>query len=138
MNIKTNELDGLALDYAVAMCEYPHLVYGDTIGLYWASHQIVIPEFKEPECYYHPSSDWSVGGAIIEREDISFRKYHRPDVEAHGTYYAMICRESGSMIRWHKNRSYTGKTALIAAMRCYVTSKFGDEVEIPDEIMIDI
>jgi hypothetical protein len=28
-----------------------------------------------------------------------------------------------------------GHTPLIAAMRCYVASKLGDEVEIPDELL---
>jgi hypothetical protein len=28
----------------------------------------------------------------------------------------------------------TGSTPLIAAMRCYVASKLGDEVEIPKEL----
>ena len=27
-----------------------------------------------------------------------------------------------------------GPTPLIAAMRCYVASKLGDEVEVPDEL----
>jgi hypothetical protein len=28
-----------------------------------------------------------------------------------------------------------GPTPLIAAMRCYVASKFGDEVETPEELL---
>lgn len=134
--IKTSELEGIALDYAVAMCEYPKLIYGETIGEHWASRQIVIPEFKEPDCYYAPSINWSQGGPIVEREDISFRKYHKPDSPEHGTYYAMICRDSGSMIRWHKKSSSQGPTPLIAAMRCYVASKLGDVVEVPAELTI--
>ena len=32
--------------------------------------------------------------------------------------------------RWWRN----GPTPLIAAMRCYVISKLGEEVEVPDEL----
>jgi hypothetical protein len=30
---------------------------------------------------------------------------------------------------------FRGRTPLIAAMRCYVASKLGDEVEIPEELI---
>gem|GEM_PF-2663022 len=30
-----------------------------------------------------------------------------------------------------------GKTPLVAAMRCYVASKLGEEVDIPDELKTD-
>jgi hypothetical protein len=35
-----------------------------------------------------------------------------------------------------RTESYTldGPTPLIAAMRCYVASKLGDEVELPEEL----
>ena len=32
-----------------------------------------------------------------------------------------------------KTQDLIGSTHLIAAMRCYVASKLGDEVEVPDE-----
>jgi hypothetical protein len=83
---------------------------------------------------FNYSANWSQGGPIIEREDISFRKYHNPKSEAHGTYYAKVCRESGSMVHWSKRRDSTGPTPLIAAMRCYVASKLGDEVDVPEEL----
>jgi hypothetical protein len=35
---------------------------------------------------------------------------------------------------WDANVQY-GPTPLIAAMRCYVASKLGDEVEVPDELL---
>jgi hypothetical protein len=110
--MKTSELSGIALDWAVAKA----------IGEY---KPVPVPNY---------STDWAQGGPIIEREDISFRKYHNPEAEGHGTYYAMVCRSSGSMIRWDKKTSKQGPTPLIAAMRCYVASKLGDDVEIPEEL----
>lgn len=35
---------------------------------------------------------------------------------------------------WHKHY-LCGPTPLIAAMRCFVASKLGDEVEIPEELV---
>lgn len=65
------------------------------------------------------STDWSQGGPIIERGKIgllpSGNAYYQRDG---GTYY-----------------SY-GPTPLIAASRCYVASKLGDEIEIPDALVI--
>ena len=65
------------------------------------------------------------------REDIAFRKYHRPDSESHGKYYARICRESGTIVGWYKTTGFqqTGPTPLVAAARCFVASRLGDEVE---------
>lgn len=122
MKIKTSELKGLALDYAVAICEYPKLVYGETIGEHYASRQIVIPEFKEPDCYYAPSVKWELAGPIIEREKI-----------------AIMCPSTGDFWDARANvfpaEYWRGETPLIAAMRCYVASKLGDEVEIPKELV---
>jgi len=64
-----------------------------------------------PYCY---STNWAQGGPIIEREKIDI--YH--DGEGGVT--------SGIFGGWLEH----GETPLIAAMRCYVASKLGDEVEI--------
>ena len=137
--MKTSELIGNALDWAVAKCEG----YLDLQPMeYWFSpagikHFIDMRNAEGHGVHWtHSSTDWAEGGPIIEREDISFRKYHRPDSEAHGKYYARICRESGTLVGWHKTTGHqmTGQTPLIAAMRCYVASKLGDDVDIPEEL----
>ena len=66
------------------------------------------------------STDWAQGGAIIEREKIGV--VTSPD-DANVWVGSMFEPE------WKFNR--TGTTPLIAAMRCYVASKLGDDVEIP-------
>ena len=139
MKIKTSELTDAALDWAVANCWYSdrrvELTEGKT-----GVRVLRDPTYDGSE-YSHwfvffGSTDWSQAGPIIEREDISFRKYHRPDSEAHGTYYARICRESGTMVGWYKTTGHqqTGPTPLIAAMRCYVASKLGNTIDIPQEL----
>jgi len=69
---------------------------------------------------YSPSTDWAQGGPIIERERI--------EIGAHGDQWrAVMHLEAGSMFA-------DGSTPLIASMRCYVASKLGDTVEIPEEL----
>ena len=68
------------------------------------------------------SSSWEHGGPIIEREAIQLT----PD-EYRGTWTAYTTK---------KGEPYegTGATPLIAAMRCYVASKVGDNIDIPEEL----
>lgn len=129
MKIKVSELTNIQIDYLVAIIQYPELVWGDTIGLHWASHQIVIPEFKEPDCYYHPSNDWSIAGDIIEKNKIHL--LHSDDCKEDSKWVASIAREN--MVGWRI--LHHGKTPLLAAMRCYIESKLGDSVEIPEELL---
>ena len=66
------------------------------------------------------STDWAQGGPIIEREKIG--------VWWDGVWHAKYdgCRP---------DQVQDAHTPLIAAMRCYVASKLGDEVEIPNELI---
>lgn len=68
------------------------------------------------------STDWAQGGPIIEREGISVN-YANGQWEAHTT----TDQDTYDQIEY-------GPTPLIAAMRCYVASKLGDEVDIPEEL----
>ena len=68
------------------------------------------------------STDWAQGGPIIERERISFVSPNEVIDEWEAIHPTQM-----------HNESY-GPTPLIAAMRCYVASKLGDEVDVPDEL----
>ena len=111
--MKTSELTGPALDWAVSKCEYDEL----------AAARIQWPQYMEHYPLVSPSTNWSQGGPIIEREKIAseFR-------EPFGWWAAWIHGGTGD------EYGCTGPTPLIAAMRCYVASKLGDEVEIPKEL----
>ena len=117
--MKTSELTGTALNWAVAKCKYPELVWGSSIGIHHASHQIVIPHLPEPQCYWNPSTEWAQGGPIIERGKIALDYFE--DLCGAGVY------ADGEL----KFLSH-GPTPLIAAMRCYVASKLGNDIEIPE------
>ena len=152
--VSVAQLTPLQLDYLVGILEYPHLSWGDTIGLHWASHQIVIPELPEPDCYYHPSSDWGVGGKIVERENITvIRCDDDYEIDAEGfttdqrfAVWGATTGHHGMQTSYegeHYDPQYEitesdvvyGKKPLIAAMRCYVASKLGDMVEVPDDLI---
>lgn len=70
-------------------------------------------------CYvsYSPSSRWDISGPIIEREGIAIDPYFNLD----GAWSANT-----------KAHVAYGPTPLIAAMRCYVKSCLGDEIDVPD------
>lgn len=131
MKIKVREATRTQLNWLVAKCEGAQGIRFD--GEFWRVHFGGAEEYLGNLDY---TEDWSMSGPIIEREDISFRKYHRPDSESHGTYYARICRENGTLIGWYRTTGHqqTGPTPLIAAMRCYVASRLGNEVDIPEEL----
>ena len=105
--MKTLELTGAALDWAVAKCE--GLLHDDgTVSDYW-----------------QPSELWEQGGPIIEREGIGLRG---PSIRGNA-WAAFIDLSGTSQGSQHR---HTGPTPLIAAMRCYVASKLGDTVDVPD------
>lgn len=107
MIIKTRELEGLALDWAVAKCKNIE----NTLAVVTKG-------------FFNPSTCQIAGGSIIDDEEIATTKYNDyPNWEAHHPASSINAR---------------GITRLIAAMRSYVISKFGEEIEIPDELIHNI
>jgi hypothetical protein len=98
-SMKTSELTGAALDWAVAIA----------IGEY---RPVAVPSY---------STDWSQGGPIIDKEDIDTVKV--------GVKQWRGRIEGGNPVSGY------GPTPLIAAMRCYVASKLGDDINIPEELL---
>lgn len=60
---------------------------------------------------------WEHGGLLIEREGIS--------INAHLDGYEWFARDY-----WGMNEQ-AAEAPLVAAMRCYVASKLGDDVDVP-------
>lgn len=117
MKRNTAELTGAALDWAVAKCEGKRLS-GASLAYQVREHGTVTDGF----CPYSPSTDWSQGGPIIERERITLQA---------GGWHDNVWRACHEGAHPYAGRQY-GPTALIAALRCYVASRFGDSVEVPD------
>lgn len=115
MKIKTADLTGAALDWAVAKCE------GFESFEFWHTGAVTTRQENGLTITHKYSTDWAQGGPIIEREGITLRS----------------CIDGAA---WDAELAYeetilaSGPTPLIAAMRCYVASKLGAEVEVPEEL----
>ena len=81
---------------------------------------VCVCEGESPSRYTRYSTDWAQGGPIIEKEkiDVVYVGYAQSDDKQ---WVAM-------------DKSY-GPTPLVAAMRCYVASCLGDEVDIPENLL---
>jgi len=104
--MKTSELQGAALDWAVAKCEGN---IGHELKDFWLVHM------EDPDLQY--STNWAQGGPILERERMMIEPYN-------DQWRAHKFTDEPPFVRAF------GPTPLIAAMRCYVASILGDEVEI--------
>ena len=114
--MKTNELTGKALDWAVHQARFEG-----------ACHDEPFPSY---------STDWAQGGPIIEREELSIEpQYTAGGLECWVAYgHNLRYDDHGNYIQGSDNRQYA-PTPLIAAMRCYVASKLGEDVSIPEELV---
>ena len=122
--VAVDALTGAALNWAVAKCEW----------VQWTFDTATTSEIVE-DCHY--STNWAQGGPIIERE---VTKIFR---NVGGTWSAMILKDvpippedRGTSLALTQRMQWNaaGPTPLIAAMRCYVASKLGDLIEIPEEL----
>ena len=111
MIVETSELHGMSLDWAVAKCEGAN----DAELILLFSEQ-----YKSSSWKTMFSGSWALAGPIIEREKIWLAGPYKERTE----WYADASDPS---------RAY-GPTPLVAAMRCYVLSKMGDSIDVPDAI----
>lgn len=122
MKVKTSQLIGPALDWAVAkasgvrtyISRYEHTMTGVCI---LDADLVDMDTDGQQELKY--SRDWSQGGPILERESIG--------VLMVGIRVRQWRADCGSACH--------GPTPLVAAMRAYVVKKWGHEVYVPDELM---
>jgi len=117
--IKVSDLEGTALDYAVAIALGATGFYYDTIDTCWVKLDGRDRTFSKgwTACAFNPSTNWAHGGPIIEKDRVEFRQ-------------AM----SGMYASYQAGPTWFGKTHLEAAMRCFVASNLGNEVDVPEEL----
>lgn len=106
--IKVSYASSEQLNWLVCSIENPNDGDTNTSGFYL-------------EGRFRYSSDWNIAGPIIEKERISIEQHKDTD-------------------KWNAFMFSTGDcemfapTPLIAAMRCYVASKMGDVVKVPENL----
>ena len=123
MKVKMSELTGAALDWAVAEAEYKTNP---------PSKDWVLEHHKTGQQTWPYSTVWDWGGPIIEREGIELnqpRTWLRDKWCATRVEKWCATRVEGPAV----SEEY-GPTPLVAAMRCYVASQLGDEVDVPEEL----
>lgn len=119
MKVKTEELSGVALDWAVAMVEG----YGAEGTLKADSRRVAIPHPDGGTQLFRPSTHWVQGGQIIHARGISV-------LQLDDSWWA-TCGDP----RYEETMGYTGSTPLVAAMRSLVASELGDEVDVPEHLL---
>ena len=137
--MKTSELIGPALDWAVAKSMGFNMHTGALLGGFiregtWLQGYYIHNENAWlPLRLYKPSSEWDKGGPIIERKKIKIS----PNLN--DTWSAQIRHETSHPLVAHKVlagwTNSSGPTILVAAMRCLVRSKLGDEIELPEKLL---
>jgi hypothetical protein len=110
IKVNTKELIGDALDWAVCKASYDDL----------AALNIEYPEQSKHYPRVSPSTDWSIGGKIIDKECI----------EIHNAF-------SNDRVAYAKDsQAYSfGETTLIAAMRCFVVTRYGNTILVPESLV---
>lgn len=110
IEVKTAELSGAALDWAVGIAE--------GIPLQIPVRDVVWSQYCE---VYSPSVRWDFCGPLIEYYQICFAAYPN-------SYFATLAHNDHC-------GSAMGGTHLIAACRAIVAAKLGDTVQIPAELL---
>jgi hypothetical protein len=113
MRIKTSELTGKLLDWAVTKCE---------VAARGVNADYLMPRVFETMHDFNYSTKWAQGGPIIEREKLA--------VWGDQDYTGWLASPNEGA-----GQDTTGPTPLIAAMRCYVASKLGEEIDVPEELI---
>jgi hypothetical protein len=127
MKIKTSDLTLLALDWVVAECEKMDIEIRPA-GACGRPLYVLAAEAGRTPWTWTPTTSWHQGGPIIEREKICLNCGDGTWGVAEGVWEA-------HMPYGMSDDFSEGPTPLIAAMRCYVASVLGDEVDIPEELL---
>ena len=124
--METSQLTGMALDWAVAKAQGAKGVRLHTYRCFEPLPPVWVVDWEfdwiELSSISY-STDWAHGGPIIEREGITVGPWDTSPFMAHRGAYSTVCSRNTRMV---------GPTPLIAAMRCFVASKLGDAVDVPN------
>lgn len=121
MKIKTSELIGAKLDWAVAKAVDVEIRIDRPKG---SPHPVAYCVFFGKDgglC--SPSTDWRQGGSLIERLKVAIVYHNGSDK----TPMASTPESAPSF--------QSGDTVLVAAMRAIVAAKLGEEIEVPEELV---
>lgn len=135
IEVKTTELEGKALDWAVAKIEgYQCFINHDAFGP--GEHEVVYVNGETGDWHHNgnwrASTNWSQGGPLIERHGVEV--FCNLSAEQASRFKCATPDWRACMNRGRSKHSY-GPTPLIAAMRCLVAAKLGEVVMVPAELV---
>lgn len=118
MKIKTDNLVGDALDWAVELAR----------GTHWSSNDYFCyknPDYfdKNPEWRY--SREWSIAGPLLSEAKIS------RTIDDSGLWIAYFAYNYGD----EKQHMACNRDELTAGLKCYVKLRLGNEIDIPKELL---
>jgi len=111
IKVKTHDLIGWPLDYAVILAKYPKAFENK-------------PSIKNIVVNYPYSTNWSQAGPIINQENISLDNRKGEPCRAF----------KGTPVQYEFSVFAPEGKPLTAAMRCFVASKLGEEINVPQEL----
>ena len=107
IEVKTAELEGAALDWAIGKVEAGDNWENEFFRLGWLQR-------------WAPSTDWSQGGLLIDEHRVLF-----------GQHFGVFVATIPGLAPTHA----AGETHLIASCRVIVAAKLGDTVQVPAELV---
>lgn len=128
--INVSEATNTQLNWLVAKCEgvsvwidlelqnSPRVMETPSNNVWGEPRQLAV---EDGGVVYEPTTSGTLMVPIIERERISIRFWSNTE-----TVHAYMPERDAEWVE--------GPTALIAAARCYIVSKLGETVEVPEEL----
>lgn len=122
MKVKVSEASGRVLDWMVAVAA--NVEIDEDNEPIWFDEADGAPVNEYRPVRFTPSTNWSQGGPIAERERIDRTCINGTEYMWMATVYV-----GGSKVQAY------GGTSLEAAMRAFVIGKLGYEVDVPEELL---
>lgn len=131
MKVKTESLTGLHLDVAVAIAIGGEVTRPQDAQVYLnGMHHLCGEKSKRHSRYvFSPSTDWSQCGELMESFSISC--YQSADPVTGKVYHWVGVNE---LVAPGRRRGLIADNPRAAVCRAVVFAKFGDEIELPDEL----
>lgn len=116
IEVKTAELEGAALRWAVSLAEGLEVTIHPPA--YGNGHRIAVNGRTEA---YRPDMDWSQGGPLVDRHTVKLIRHEN------GSSARIVC-DSGVA-------GESGRTVLEALCRAIVAAKLGGTIAVPAELL---
>ena len=166
MKVKVSELKDDALDWAVAKCAgrtLRHMPLGPQGGHGWWVWEETpsgkggilidksiympvgprrVPKTRSSGERWSPSTDWAQGGPVLEGANVTITRVEDEyDADSRGfttcERIPLWLAKSGPTFMVDRDGGKYGRTPLVAAMRCFVASKLGEEIEVPAALTVN-